>query len=276
MERELILSHFCLANADFKSRVEAAASAGFSGIGLLIDDYIQLQQQGYSDQQLQSILASAKIKLMEIVVLTGWDGDASSRIKSQQKLTTACHMAAVYNSSYLQVLGGLDSTKQNTIKQLRRVCDQCREVNLQVALEFVPSITNITDLTSATDVVVKTDKENLGICLDTWHFYRDSHYQANLSHQLLRDLPKDLLTLLQMNDGASSPENPDYLQDCLSNRRLFGEGEFPLQEFMQAIDETGYQGPISVEIMSTRLNQLPAQDSTKKMANSARRWVSRL
>ena len=43
---ELVLSHYSIRHAPFRDRVQAAASAGFSGIGLKIAEYERLSRPG--------------------------------------------------------------------------------------------------------------------------------------------------------------------------------------------------------------------------------------
>jgi len=71
-----------------------------------------------------------------------------------------------------------------------------------------------------------------------------------------------------MNDGTLAPEDDNYYRDCLTNRRLFDQGEFPLEPFMAAVNGIGYAGPVSIEIMSTDLEAGPAEEAARAMTDS--------
>jgi sugar phosphate isomerase/epimerase len=262
IERELILSHFCLQSADFTTRVEAARAAGYSGIGLWITEYERIRESGLSDAEMRSILAGKDIGMPEIEVLTGWGGNDDERRESRRQLDLACHMADVFGSKYLQLIGPYKGELESAAERLRQVCVKAKQHGLEISLEFLP-VTNISNLSDAVELISMAGNDNLGICLDSWHFFRGNN---DLSE--LRSLGAEDINLLQLNDGSLRAEDDNYIRDCLTNRRLFSQGEFPLRPFLQEIDAIGYCGPISIEIMSTDLEARAAKDAASAMLDS--------
>ena len=68
------------------------------------------------------------------------------------------------------------------------------------------------------------------MCADAWHFFC-----GNPDWETLSALPVERLFGIQLNDGPIRPENPDYLPDCLHNRRAPGDGEFELVRLIRGV-----------------------------------------
>jgi sugar phosphate isomerase/epimerase len=51
----------------------------------------------------------------------------------------------------------------------------------------------------------------------------------------------------------------DRLDEVINRRRLPGEGEFPIVEYVAVCREIGYQGPWGVEVLSEELRNLPIE-----------------
>ena len=58
----------------------------------------------------------------------------------------------------------------------------------------------------------------------------------------LAALPGERVVAVQLNDGTRVPENPDYFEDNMVNRRSPGEGEFDLVRFVRTLDQIGSPG----------------------------------
>ena len=46
----------------------------------------------------------------------------------------------------------------------------------------------------------------------------------------------------------------------INRRRLPGEGDFPLRDYIRVFRELGYQGPWGVEVLSEELRNLPIDE----------------
>ena len=51
----------------------------------------------------------------------------------------------------------------------------------------------------------------------------------------------------------------DRLDEVINRRKLPGEGEFPIVEYVSAFRELGYDGPWGVEVLSEELRNLPIE-----------------
>jgi sugar phosphate isomerase/epimerase len=80
----------------------------------------------------------------------------------------------------------------------------------------------------------------------------------------------DQIALLHADDGGHTPAD---LDDESRNLRVpLGQGIFPLSEFVAVLEEIGYDGPVSVEVLSAELRKLSPHDYARALHESVRAW----
>ncbi|HEX2036267.1 MAG TPA: sugar phosphate isomerase/epimerase [Chloroflexota bacterium] len=92
----------------------------------------------------------------------------------------------------------------------------------------------------------------VGLTLDSYHWYA-----AGDTLETIRQTPAQRLVLLHINDAKSGPR--ELLID--SDRLVPGEGVIPLAEWLQAIDATGFDGFVGMEVLGPRLAEVDAETS---------------
>jgi sugar phosphate isomerase/epimerase len=127
-------------------------------------------------------------------------------------------------------------------------------------------MTNIEDAPTALRIVLEADRDNGGLCVDSWHFTRSTN---DLDH--LRAIPGEKVVSTQWNDGTIVAQEPDYYTDCLANRVPPGEGEFALVEIIRILDAAGSLAPVGVELCSAELWAGPVEQAARVGADSMRR-----
>ena len=255
-----ILASMTLRTASsFEERVRAAAQAGFPHIGLGIDDYRQMKSIGMSSSQMLDVLRSHDARVVEADVLYGFEFGGNTvahdsplpflKPSGQDDEDEFFEMADLFGLRHLQVLGAFGhSLERKDIVQFAALCDRAAEHDLLLVLEYVPG-SSVPDAGVAARVVTEADRPNGGICAGTWH-----HFRGAQDDSLLRAMPAEKVFLLQLCDGTLVPEEADYLQDTLRNRRVPGEGQFDLRSFFGLLHELGVSAPVSVEVMSESLD----------------------
>lgn len=88
-------------------------------------------------------------------------------------------------------------------------------------------------------IVEEADHEQVGIMMDTFHYYKSA-----VSLEDIASIPIELLAIVHINDCEDLPR-----EELTDGHRLWpGEGVTPLHEMLGAIKENGYEGVLSVEI----------------------------
>lgn len=261
---ELVLSHFCIRHAGFEERVAAAAAAGISQIGLLHRSYAQLRASGVTPGSLRAVLDRHGVRVGELEVLRPWAEDERGRAAAAEGERLVMEMAEAFGARYLQVIGPCPPDLDRAAETLAALCDRAAEVGLVVGVEFLP-FTNIADAGVALDLVLRTGRRNAGICIDSWH-----HFRGADDWSLLERLPPDRIAAVQLNDGTRAPEHPDYLADCLANRRVPGEGAFDLRRLVGLLRRRGVAVPLSMEVISARLDAMAPDEAVRRIVEGTR------
>jgi sugar phosphate isomerase/epimerase len=258
-EESVVLSHCSLRYAGLEERFAAAQAAGFHAIGLSVDAFLASEEAGVTPRQQRQLAEHYDVVVEEIEVLRPWWREAGERARSELAETTAFRMADTFGSRYVQAIGPYHGTLDDAAETFAAVCDRAAEHGLTVGIEFLP-YTNISDALIAGSLVAAADRPNGGVCVDSWHHFRGAADDAQI-----RELTAARVAGVQLDDGLLLPEHPDYLTDCVENRRVPGEGEFDLAGFIRLLDEMDVSVPVSLEVISTELQALPAAEVTRQL-----------
>jgi sugar phosphate isomerase/epimerase len=268
---DLILAHFSLGRfRPFEERVRAAAQAGFAAMGLYVGDYERLRAEGACDADLQAVLGQYGLRVVEIEALRGWSATGTERdayLKTEQSVFAMSD--ALGPGHHVQVIGPYTGTLDDAAQAFAGVCDRAAEHGLAAAIEFLPEMTNIPDAATAMQIVNAAGRANGGICLDCWHHFRGAN-----DDDMLRAIPAERIFTVQFDDGPRQRVDPDYYTDCTQFREVPGDGGFDLAGFLHLMAEMGVRLPLSVEVMSTSLQERPAGQVARLLADATRAVVA--
>jgi sugar phosphate isomerase/epimerase len=281
MTEQFILSFGTLRDAAFGDRVAAAAAAGVAEIGLHIGEYLRMQQRGWTDKAMMALLNQYTVRISEIEMIAGFAAEPGpAGVAGRPQLTyadpvveqAAFAMADAFGCRHLQAVGAFApaALEPNAAEAFGALCDRAAAHDLLVALEFVP-YTNVPDVATAHAIVSKAARPNGGLCVDSWHFFRGCP-----DFRQLTAVDGGQIFMVQLNDGPQQPDTPQQMDDAVHNRRLPGEGDFELQDFLRALNATGCQAPISIEVYSDPLSQLPSMAAARVAADATRQVLARV
>jgi 2-keto-myo-inositol isomerase len=125
-----------------------------------------------------------------------------------------------------------------SIGVLRAMADVAGEVSL--AFEFLgkPGCA-VPTLDMACEIVVGVDRRNVGLVIDTFHFYAGGSEMTQIA-----DVPIDRLLVTHLNgcEDLAKPELTD------AHRLYPGEGVIPSVEILSGLRSRGFDGVVSIEI----------------------------
>ncbi len=114
---------------------------------------------------------------------------------------------------------------------------------LRVGFEALAWGRHVNDYRDAWEIVRRADHQSIGIILDSFHALAPAFPVS-----AIQSIPADRIFLVQLADA------PKLGLDVLSWSRHFrcfpGQGDLPVNAFMEAIVATGYTGPLSLEIFN--------------------------
>jgi 4-hydroxyphenylpyruvate dioxygenase len=137
---------------------------------------------------------------------------------------------------------------------------------IRLALEFRAGETFCASLDTAVRLVAAAGEPNVGICLDTFHFFTG----PSKEHDLDLLSPTNLFWV-QASDLAGVPR--ELATDA--DRVLPGDGDLPLEFLLGKLRERGYDGYVSLELMNPTLWQNKASQVAELGAAALRRVLPR-
>ena len=240
---------------DLADRCEHASRAGFKGIGLWHAD-LEKVLETRSLSEVKQLLDDNGLEYLELEFLMDWflDPGDERRHASDTVRAQLFEAAAALDAHHVKV-GNIPGTPCELSQLTERYGELCADAaekhDARVVYEFMPFDVNVHDLDSALAVVEGVDAPNGGLAIDTWHMAK-----LGIEPEELRRIQSRHLGWVELSDGRY--ENmPDLIDETVNHRRLPGEGEFPIRDYVAACREVGYDGPWGVEVLSEELRNLP-------------------
>ena len=257
-DRELILAHFSIRNATFDERVEAAAAAGFDGIGLNAGTFPQLQQEGWTVDSMQARLDDVGIAIREMEALRIFDTSGAELV---------FELVEAFRPLHVQVIAPFDGDVpiDEAGERFAALCQRAQPYGTNLAFEFLPFTPIRTAAQALAIIEAAGNPPNGGLCVDSWHVFR------GVGLDQLAVVPPERVAVVQLDDGPMIPVLEDYLQDTLHYRDLPGEGEFDLVRFLRALPA---EAPLSLEVIDDDLDLLPPAEAVALIADATRRLLA--
>ncbi len=146
---------------------------------------------------------------------------------------------------------------------LVEAAELARGAGIRLALEFQKTARFCASLDTTLALIAQCGADNLGVCLDLFHYYTGPSKFEDLAY-----LSSDNLAWLQLCDLSGTPRELAGDAD-----RIFpGEGDFQLDPILQHLNHIGYDGPASLEVLNPMLWSIPVD----RVADVAFQAMSRL
>jgi len=264
---KLALNGATTMRADLPTDLLAAQSAGY--------DYLEiwaaklrafLKQNSIAD--LQALFNKHQVpplSINSIEHITFRDETAYQEIK--QQCHELCSIAAQIDCPYVVVVPGrlpvggasVGEIKTESIRVLNELADIAATYNVSLAFEFLGQADcSVQTLAQANEIVEAVDRENVGLIIDSFHFYA-----GGSSIEMIQSVAPDSIYVFHLNDAEDLPRA--QLED---RHRLYpGSGILPLSEMFRAFNRIGYDRVASIEIFRPEYWEMDPM----KVARDARR-----
>jgi sugar phosphate isomerase/epimerase len=150
------------------------------------------------------------------------------------------------------VAEGVDPLGIEVRTQLRRCADIVADVGARLALEFLP-YSPLKTVAQAEELCDDIGWSRAGLLLDSWHTLVGDQLQG------IARLPASSVVMVQFSD-ALTPLTGDIRDNSRNLRRMPGDGNLKLGDFVEAVKATGYSGLVSPEVLSDMVRQGPPLD----------------
>ncbi|WP_256006763.1 sugar phosphate isomerase/epimerase family protein [Pedobacter deserti] len=244
---------------DFKFRVEAAAKAGYKGIGLVHADLMHTADQ-IGLKEMKNILELNGIKHVEFEFLDNWYERGDRRRASDKMRDELLAAAGLLEARDIKIAPGLFTTEVNIplmVEEFAKLCQRAADVGTSIVLEIMP-FSNVSTMDTALGIVQGANRSNGGLLLDIWHLSR-----GGIDFTEIEKIPAEFIGAVELDDADRYPVNPLW-KDTIHKRKLPGEGVLDIAGFIRAIQAKGYKGPWGVEVLSEVVRKLPLEDMAKR------------
>jgi sugar phosphate isomerase/epimerase len=262
----------------FRLRLEAAVAGGYAGLSLWGRDYAAARGEGHSDADVAAMIADHGLAVAELDPAWWWTpGAAGFSIPpeldpvdvfrfGEDDLFSMAEVVGARSINAADVLGGRWGVEE-AAEGFAGLCDRAAEHGLLVHLEWL-AWSRIPDLATALSVVTLADRRNGGLNVDTWHCAR-----AGTTVAEVRALPGHRVLGIQVDDGPAAAED-DLVEATLHARLVPGEGAFDLSGYLGALEATGTDAPVGVEVFSDALHARGALEAARHAADATRRVLA--
>ena len=234
----------CLAGT-LNEKLEAMAAARFKGVEIFENDLLSFDG---TPAQVGRRIKDLGLEAVTFQPFRDFEGmpepqraKAFSRAERKFDLMEqlGCDLLMICSNVSPDSLGGIDRAAAD----FHALGERAAKRGLRVAFEALAWGRHVHDYRDAWEVVRRADHPAVGLVLDSFHVLARGTDLAPL-----RAIPKERIFLVQMADAPKL--DMDYLSWSRHYRCFPGQGELPIGAFMDALQATGFDGLLSLEIFN--------------------------
>jgi len=233
--------------ADLATDIKAAGAAGFDLIEIWAAKLREFLKSN-SVADLKNLIIENNLEpysINSIEHITFRNAEDYRQIKAETEQLS--RIASEIGCPYVVVVPGKlpeNATREEIIDEsvsvLNELADIAEKYKVGLAFEFLGQADcSVQTLDFCKEIVEKVNRENVGLVIDTFHFYA-----GNSTFEAIETLDPEKLFVFHINDAENLPK--ENLTDA---HRLYpGEGVLPIKEIKKRFDKIGYDRMVSIEI----------------------------
>ncbi len=261
--------------ANMTEGLALAKDAGFEGLDLNIGEANQLAEE-HSIDHVKGIWEDAGIAMGGWGFGVNWRSSDADYYAGLAQLPARAELAAelgCFRTTTVVGPASNDMTYQEnwdfSVKRLRGVAEILDNYGHSIGLEFIGPATSrkgakhlfAYSMDAMLGLAAAIGTGNVGLLFDTWHWYT-----CRSTVDDVRKLSASDVVYVHINDA---PDGIDPDEQIDSIRCLPAEtGVIPLTELMQILNGIGYDGPVTPEPFSKKVNEMEPADAAKATADS--------
>jgi sugar phosphate isomerase/epimerase len=227
----------------------AAGAAGFVAVGIRADRADEAALQAYNQ---------AGVRCHEMLALVLEEDEKATMMAAERLAAAASTMAA----EWVLTIFRTELTPRAT-RLAQRCATLFAEVGAGLAAEFSP-LGPVATISQAMEIVRSGNRGGgrAGLMIDSWHFSFGASTWDDLAQ-----VPLDEIAYVQFTD-ALAPESDRMMRETMNRRALPGEGVLELRRFAATLLDRGWQGLVSVEVLSSQLLTWPVSEIVRRIADT--------
>ncbi len=236
-----------------ETKLAAAARAGFRTIEIFENDLTFFSGK---PRQVRAMAEDLGLEIAALQPLRDFEGaPAPMRARNFDRAERKFDLMAELGAELLCICSSVADDASGDAEQcandIGELADKAAQRGYRIGYEALAWGRHVRDWPQAWDLVRRANRDNLGIVLDSFHIYARKNDVAPIAK-----LPANKIALAQIADA------PGLLMDVMSlsrHHRCFpGQGDWPMNDYLEAVVATGYSGPVSLEIFNDQFRGAPA------------------
>ncbi len=229
----------------FEERVSAAKAAGFEGIGLRAETYVDALNEGLFDSDILAILEKYDMKVTEVEYIVQWAEEKRS-YEEKYKEQMCFHMCELFGVNHINCGLMENYSVEWTAQKLKELCGRAGKYTIGV--EPMP-YSGLPGVRKAWEVVKASGCDNAKLILDSWHWIRAGQ---SYDPELMADIPAEKIVSIQLNDVQARAYAAAILRDeSMHDRALPGKGYGNSAGFVDMIKAKGVSpAVVGVEVIN--------------------------
>jgi len=233
-----------------------AKNAGYDALEIHTDKLDRYLAAGFDGKDLKKVLDKNNIRANCIDIIGEVETQDPNKFNTVlKKAEQLVDVASEINCPTIQLNAFMElanqSTKENielTAKNIKKICKIGEKKNIKFQYEGA-AWTPIHSIEHYKMLHEAVGMSNFGFVIDFWHFWAS----RGGTPEDISKLNKNLIYGVHVADGYRVGENEPWIDETLLRGALPGDGEVPIQEWIDAVKATGYDGYYSGEILCHKL-----------------------
>lgn len=241
-------------HSNMHTDIRLAAETGHEGLEIVESKLLRYLDVGYKAEELVPVFKKYKIRPVVINALKNIE-----RVKPKEKkelLAEAerlCSAAAVIGCPTIQLVpfcGLAGRTWKDVLKLTARniaaIADIGKSHGIRFQLEPI-AWSPIHSLSQSLELIASAGRDNVAMVIDFWHLYAG----GETTPDDVARLKSSQIYGVHFCDGIAHKKGAKWVETTLRGF-LPGEGEIPVQEWVDAVRATGFDGVWSSELLSPK------------------------
>jgi sugar phosphate isomerase/epimerase len=195
------------------------------------------------------------------------DAIADNRLAIEEAATLGTSILVLVSGGLAPGSTDIDGARQNVVDSIAELAPYAESHGVQLSIEplhpmFCSDRCVVSTLDQALDMASQFPASQVGVCVDTYHIWWDPNVYAAIARAGSR------ISIFQVCDWITPlPEG------VLLGRGMMGDGCIELRRLREAVDATGYAGPIEVEIFNQSIWDSPGDEVVDRMIQTYQEHV---
>ncbi|MDP3409300.1 bifunctional sugar phosphate isomerase/epimerase/4-hydroxyphenylpyruvate dioxygenase family protein [Bosea sp. (in: a-proteobacteria)] len=232
-------------SGDLAEKLQAIAAAGFDAVEVFENDFLTFDG---GPREVGRMVADLGMRICAFQPFRDFEGmpeplRARGFARAERKFAIMNELGTdlmlICSNVSPQALGGIDRAAAD----FHELGELAARFGVRVGYEALAWGRHVNDYRDAWEIVRRADHERIGVILDSFHTLARPSPLGPIA-----SIPGDRIFLVQLADA------PKLDMDVLSWSRHFrcfpGQGDLAVADFVRAVAQTGYAGPLSHEIFN--------------------------